>query len=156
MHVAVAALAVAAAAAAATADATTIARFTLPELERTATVVLIGDVRARRRVTAGGSLPASRHDFARVRFLRGGPARSVTLTSLELPGIELGLVRGDRFLVFAEPRRLGRERERRLVPVGYPQGIYRVLASDIAANDVNGRVSLSRLERRLRAGRSGE
>ena len=123
--------------------ATSIGRVTLPEMERKASVVFVGTAQ---RVREKGWITIT---FRANRFLRGGPSRVVTITSLRLPGIELGIQAGGRYLIFAEPRRLGHRRVRRLVPMGYPQGVYALEADGMARNEWNGPVHLERLADRL-------
>ena len=134
------------------ADATSIERVTLPQMERSATVVFVGRAVAHRPLRVGASLGGVRYRFEAVRFLRGGPTRVVHLTFPELPGLSTGVVLGRRQLVFAEPRRFGAARERRLTASGYPQGVYLRVAAGRFANGANGAVRLDRLARRLRTG----
>ncbi len=126
------------------AGATSIARVTLPQMESSARVVPIADVTG-----FSGGTRLVRYTLDPVRFLRGGRSRRVTLTSIRLPDISLGLETGRRYLIFAE-RRTFFGRWNRLAPVGYPQGIYPLLDERVAANEVNGRVEIDRLARRLR------
>jgi len=112
-------------------------------MERKASVVFVGTAQ---RVREKGWITIT---FRANRFLRGGPSRVVTITSLRLPGIELGIQAGGRYLIFAEPRRLGHRRVRRLVPMGYPQGVYALEADGMARNEWNGPVHLERLADRL-------
>jgi len=124
--------------------ATSIDGVTLAEMEREASVVFVGTAE---RVQAKGWLLMV--SFRGNRFLRGGPSGAVTITSLHLPGIQLGIRVGARYLIFAEPRRLGQRRVRRLCPMGYPQGVYGLGSDGVASNSWNGRVSLERLGYRL-------
>lgn len=123
--------------------ATSIGRVTLPQMERKASVVFVGTAR---RVEQTGWITIV---FRGNRFLRGGPSRLVTITSLQLPGIELGIRAGERYLIFAEPRRLGHRRVRRLCPMGYPQGVYALREDGMARNSWNGAVNLERLRDRI-------
>jgi hypothetical protein len=126
------------------AGATTIARVTLPQMEATATVVVVAEVKG---VSTGNGL--DEYALEPVRFMRGGPARNVTLSAPSLPGIVLGLERGGRYLVFAE-RRTFFGRWNRLTVSGYHQGVYRLLDDTRARNDSNGEVALDRLPAELR------
>lgn len=139
------ALALAALAVSASAGATSIARVTLPEMERSSSVVLIAEVESSRR--RGNGL--DEYPLKPLRFLRGGPSRRVTLSVPPLPGIRLGLEPGGRYLVFAE-RRTFFGRWNRLTATGYHQGVYRMLDDARAANDSNGVVALDRLPAELR------
>ena len=132
----------------ANAQATTIARVTLPQMEKHATVVFVGRVTSARRVPLAGPLPATRYGFEVERLLRGGPTRSIHLTLHDLPGMPQPLGRGRRYLVFATPIHFA-AREWRLGLLGYHQGSYRMLGDLRAANDSNGAVVLSRLAQRL-------
>lgn len=143
------AAAVAASVLAADAEATTIARVTLPEMERQATVVFVGEVSTARRVPLPGSLPATRYGFKIERTLRGGPTRSIHLTVHDLPGMPTPLGLGHRYLVFAAPIHFA-QREWRLGLFGYHQASYRMLGDLQAVNESNGIVVLSRLEQRMR------
>lgn len=133
----------------ASAGATSIARVTLPQMERASTVVFVGELTSERHVKIGG-YQGRRYGLRVERFLRGGRAETVHLSVVDLPGLSLGLKPEERYLVFAEPRRFGTEREERLTPVGYYQGVYRVLDDARAENDSNGTVELERLRSRLR------
>ena len=126
------------------ADATTIARVTLAEMEATATVVVVADVKA---VSTRNGL--DEYQLEPVQFMRGGPARTVTLSAPSLPGIALGLEHGGRYLVFAE-RRTFFGRWNRLTVSGYHQGVYAMLDGARAGNDSNGVVALDRLPAELR------
>ena len=132
------------------AGATTIARVTLPEMERTATVVFVGEFTHADRVRLGGSEPGRRYVFRVERFLRGGPAKTVNLTMIDFADLWLGVTHGTRYLVFAQRLPLGARREERLVPSGYYQGVYRMLGQQRATNRWNGVVTLSHLGARLR------
>jgi len=127
----------------ATAGATSIARVTLPEMERASTVVVVAEVKT---LSSGDGL--DEYQLEPERFLRGGPSRRVTLSAPPLPGIALGLERGGRYLVFAE-RRTFFGRWNRLTVVGYPQGVYRMLGDLRAVNEPNGMIVLKRLSARL-------
>lgn len=130
------------------AHATTIALVTLSDMERTSTVVFVGELVAGQGADVGG-FQGRRYGFRVERFLRGGPASFVHLSTVELPGISLGLEAGKRYLVFAERRLLGKA-ETRLTMTGYHQGVYRMVGDLAAANDMNGRVIIDRLAGRLR------
>lgn len=136
---------------AASAGATTLARVTLPQMESTSTVVFVGVFESAERTRLGG-LPSVRYRVRTERFLRGGPSQRVHLSTLDVPGISLGVEPGRRYLVFAERRWFGRAREERLTATGYYQGVYRMLGRATATNDLNGVVSLERLAARLRRG----
>ena len=142
------ALALAALVATGSAGATSIARVTLPQMERASTVAFVGELATGRSVRLGG-FQGQRYRFRVKRFLRGGPAKTVHLSTVGIPGISLGLEPGKRYLVFAEPRRFGTEREERLTPTGYYQGVYRMLGDSRATNETNGEVELERLRSRL-------
>ena len=130
------------------AGATTIARVTLPQMERSSTVVFVGTFVAADRTDLGG-LTGSRYRFRVERFLRGGPATTVHLSVPSFPGLELGVEQGERYLVFAERRPFGPAREQRLTATGYYQGVYRMLGDLRAVNEHNGSVTLQRLADRL-------
>ncbi len=68
---------------------------TLAEMEREASVVFVGMAE---RVQEKGWLIMI--TFRDNRFLRGGPSRVVTITSLQLPGIKLRMQAGARYVIF--------------------------------------------------------
>jgi hypothetical protein len=133
----------------ASAGATSIARVTLPQMERTATLVFVGAFVGGARAPLGG-LRGRRYRFHAERFLRGGRADVVHLSVLDFPGLSLGVEQGGRYLVFAERRRFGTTKEERLTATGFHQGIYGMVGNDRAANDMNGSLELDRLAARLR------
>jgi hypothetical protein len=132
-----------------TAGATTIARVTLLQMEGSASVVFVGVFESAHRAPLG-ERPGVRYRIRVERFLRGGPADTVHLWTLDIPGIALGVEQGQRYLVFAERRRFGRTRQARLTASGYHQGVYRVLDDTRASNVSNGEVDLRRLPAELR------
>jgi hypothetical protein len=134
---------------AASAGATTLARVTLPQMERSSSVVFVGVFESAERIDLGGN-PGVRYRLRAERFLRGGASERVHLSTVEAAGLALGVERGRRYLVFAERRRFGPARESRLTATGYHQGVYRLLGGGTATNDLNGAVSLERLSARLR------
>lgn len=130
------------------AGATSIARVGRVALERDARVVFTGLLSERQRMN--GRLERLRFDG--VVGYRGAGTRSVTVWTVPLPGLELGVETGRRYLVFAEPRRFWGGPPR-LTPLGYFQGIFRV-RGEIARNDANGSYRLDRLATTLRRART--
>lgn len=131
------------------AGATSIGRVTLPEMERSSTVVFVGEFVGGSDAQLGG-LPGRRYRFRASSFLRGGPVETVQLSVPDFPGLGLGVEQGNRYLVFAERRRFGNRKEDRLTATGYYQGIYRMIGNRRAVNELNGGVVLDRTEKRLR------
>lgn len=130
------------------AGATSIARVTRGQLERDARLVFTGVLDERRQVH--GRLERLR--FRDVRPYRGTTGEPVTIWSIPLPGLELGVEPGRRYLVFADYRPLWGG-PRRPTPMGYFQGVFEI-RSRRAVNESNGVYELDELSRRLRQARA--
>jgi hypothetical protein len=124
-------------------------------------VVFVGTV-----VAEGGSEPADdgvgveaehglrmtvhRERFSVERTLRGDAAAVLDLTIPDCHGMDVFEV-GDRYLVFASPRRFGDLRVAGLAPHGYAQGVFRMGDDGTARNAVTGwAYSIDDLEADLR------
>lgn len=131
-----------------------VARTSLDEMIRSAETVFVGTVEA-----IGGAemldpaiqMEAHRVRFAVERVFRGDPVDTIDVTDLVWVGALFKASVGERYLIFSEHRRLGSSRIRRLVAVGSPQGVYHVLDSNQARNDLNGTVDVDVVAARVAA-----
>lgn len=133
-------------------------RVTLPEMIEQAEVVFVGAVEA---VGGSESVPGLERELTthRVRFRVEHPLRGIgegLVDITEFDSVSLSspydYASGERFLVFAEHRRLGTAPTPVLVPVGYVQGIFPMIGEETARNEINGEITLGELERRLGGG----
>ena len=132
----------------ASAGATSIARVGRQQLERDARLVFSGVLTEQAAVH--GRLERLR--FRDVRSYRGATGDAVTIWSIPLPGLELGVKPGRRYLLFADyPRLWGGPP--RPAPMGHFQGIFEIRGRR-AFNDSNGRYSLDDLSDRLQRART--
>lgn len=102
----------------------------------------IGGTEILSRDEVGFAMEANRVRYRIERILRGDPVDQIDITNLTLGETAFPAAVGKRYLMFAEWRPLGSQRIRRLVPSGYVQGVYEVVAPDRAINATNGTVSI--------------
>jgi hypothetical protein len=124
-----------------------------------AELVFVGevvDVGGSEVVTPGGGvgepflLTRHRARFDVTKTFEGQDSDWIDISVLDIPEANVDVEVGRKYLVFARRAELGTNRMPAVIPDGYSQGVYAVVADDIAANPVNGAVRLSQLEERLR------
>ncbi len=138
-----------------------IGRVTVPELITDSPIAFIGEASAigpEEIISEAAEEAPSRMRGHRVRFtisemLRGEPVDEIEVTNLVEPDVAFRVTVGERYLVFARHLELGRERVRRLVPVGYPQGVFEVRSESLATNERHGQQNLDQIRFLVRRGR---
>jgi hypothetical protein len=135
-----------------------VTRSTLLDMMRGANVIFVGKIAS---LTDGEPIsppilgyasPRTRiASFDVQRKFRGVSGDTVAITMLNVEGNDYPFTIGDSYLMFGENVHLGRYRIAATIPLGYVQGIYRLLDQDTAFNEFNGKVDLTTLAHSLYA-----
>jgi hypothetical protein len=134
-------------------------RVDFEKLVARAEIVFIGtvaDIGGSEVVTPAGApgepflLTRHRVRFAVEKTMRGGETESIGISLLDIPETNVDFEVGKSYLVLARRTELGTSRVPAIVPDGYAQGVYTVVAGTLATNPINGSVTLDELEERLR------